>query len=170
MPTATNTLDVTLAGNGSGSVNSKPAGIACATGSTSGCTYSFSGDVILSATASTGFLFDGWSGDCTGIGTCNLTMTAPKAVTATFSIVPPVRMNGVYYQSLKAAYGIAPDNTDIMLKEGTLSETFSAETNITVTLKGGYNPDYMAANGVTILHGSVTLKQGRVIIDKMGIR
>jgi hypothetical protein len=170
IPTATNTLDVTLAGNGSGSVNSKPAGIACATGSTSGCNYSFSTDVILSAAASTGSLFDGWSGDCTGVGACNLTMTAARTVTATFSIIPPIRMNDVFYHSLGEAYGIAPDNAVIMLKEGTLSGTFSADQNITVTLKGGYNPAYTSISGDTMLRGIVTLKQGTVIFDKVGIR
>jgi hypothetical protein len=167
-PSATYTLDVTL--TGSGSVNSKPAGIACATGSTSGCNYSFSTDVILSAAASTGSLFDGWSGDCTGVGACNLTMTAARTVTATFSIIPPIRMNDVFYHSLGEAYGIAPDNAVIMLKEGTLSGTFSADQNITVTLKGGYNPAYTSISGDTMLRGIVTLKQGTVIFDKVGIR
>jgi hypothetical protein len=170
LPSATYTLEVTLAGNGSGSVNSKPAGIACATNLTSVCNYSFSGDVMLSATESTGSLFDGWSGDCTGVDACNLTMTAASIVTATFSIVPPVRMNGVSYQSLGEAYGIAPDNTIIMLKEGKLSETFSADRSITVTIKGGYNPAYTSISGDTMLRGTVTLKQGKVIFDKVGIR
>jgi hypothetical protein len=170
IPSATYSLDVTLAGNGSGSVNSKPSGIACATDFTSGCNYSFSDDVSLSATASTGSLFDGWSGDCTGDGACNLSMTAARSVTATFSVALPVRMNGVSYQSLADAYGVAPNNAIIMLKEGTLSEPFRTNKNITVTLRGGYNPDYTAANGVTILLGTVTLKQGTAIFDKVGIR
>ena len=141
-------------------------------GSSSGCSYNFAGgtDVRLSATASNGFIFDGWGGDCTGTGACSTTMTPARSVTATFSLVPPVQMNGVFYQSLASAYGIAPDNAVIMLKEGTLSGAFSADRNITVTLKGGYNPAYTTASGNTTLQGGVTLRQGRVIFDKVGIR
>ena len=40
--------------------------------------------VTLSASAGAGFVFVGWTGDCTGTGTCTVSMTASRTVTATF--------------------------------------------------------------------------------------
>ena len=76
-------LNVSLAGTGSGSVSSSPAGISCP--STCTGTY-FSGTVVtLTATPASGSTFAGWSGACTGTGSCSLSMTTSKSVTATFN-------------------------------------------------------------------------------------
>src|ERR1041385_3961404 len=79
----TQTLTVTKAGNGTGTVTSSPAGINC--GAT--CTASFTKNinVTLTATADPGFTFAGWSGACTGTGSCVVKMSANKTVTATFN-------------------------------------------------------------------------------------
>ncbi len=76
------TLDVTLAGAGSGSVGSVPAGIACPGDCTEA--YAAGTGVALTATPAAGSYFIGWSGDCTGSAGCNLTMSVDRAVTATF--------------------------------------------------------------------------------------
>jgi hypothetical protein len=79
-------LTVTKAGTGSGTVTSSPAGIDC--GAT--CNYSFVGDTVvtLSASASPGSTFAGWSGSgCSGTGTCVVTMSVARSVTATFNTV-----------------------------------------------------------------------------------
>ena len=39
---------------------------------------------MLTATPDAGSVFTGWTGDCTGTGTCTLTMSADHTVTATF--------------------------------------------------------------------------------------
>ena len=56
-------------------------------GSICSATYAQVGEEILSATPDSGYTFAGWSGDCTGTGTCNLTMDMDggKSVTATFN-------------------------------------------------------------------------------------
>ena len=79
------TLDVTLAGPGSGSVSSLPAGIACP----ADCTeeYADGTPVALAATPTAGSYFVGWSGACTGSGGCDLTLSANRAVTATFGLL-----------------------------------------------------------------------------------
>jgi uncharacterized delta-60 repeat protein len=75
------TLSVSKAGNGSGSVTSGPSGINC--GST--CSAPFAAvPVTLTATPSAGSSFVGWSGGCSGTGTCTLTMSGDHAVTARF--------------------------------------------------------------------------------------
>lgn len=79
-------LMVTVAGTGVGTVTSAPAGISCP----STCTANFNGgtSVILTATPNSGSTFAGWSGACSGVGTCSVSMTAAQSVTATFNTIP----------------------------------------------------------------------------------
>jgi Divergent InlB B-repeat domain len=76
-------LTVSKAGNGSGTVTSAPAGINC--GAT--CSFTFNqGEVVsLTVTPAAHVEFTGWSGACTGVGACEVTLGgANAAVTATF--------------------------------------------------------------------------------------
>jgi aryl-phospho-beta-D-glucosidase BglC (GH1 family) len=77
------TLTVTKAGNGGGTVTSTPSGINC--GST--CSANFNGgtSVTLTATPAGGSTFAGWSGACAGTGSCTVSMTQARSVTATFN-------------------------------------------------------------------------------------
>lgn len=45
--------------------------------------------VTLTATPGSGYTFQGWSGACSGTGSCEVTMTEEKSVTATFADVTP---------------------------------------------------------------------------------
>lgn len=76
------TLTVTKAGTGTGTVTSSPAGISCGLD----CAQDYASGAVVDLTASpgSGWAFLGWSGACTGTGTCTLTMDAAKSVTATF--------------------------------------------------------------------------------------
>jgi uncharacterized repeat protein (TIGR02543 family) len=68
---------------GTGTVTSTPAGINC--GSDCSEIYASGTKVTLTAAPPTGSTFDGWSGACTNrTGTCAVTMTAARNVTATF--------------------------------------------------------------------------------------
>lgn len=70
---------------GAGTVTSSPAGINC--GVT--CSFEFEAgkEVTLSASPEGGSTFAGWSGSgCSGSGTCKVTMSAAKEVTATFNL------------------------------------------------------------------------------------
>jgi hypothetical protein len=75
-------LQVTTAGTGSGTVTSAPAGISCPVD----CSQSYPSDTsaVLTAMPGGGSAFSGWSGDCTGSGTCTVVMSADRSVTATF--------------------------------------------------------------------------------------
>ena len=75
------TLNVSIAG--SGSVTSSPSGIDC--GATCTRSYLDYHAVTLTATAAKGSTFSGWTGACSGTGTCTLAMSEARAVTATFS-------------------------------------------------------------------------------------
>lgn len=78
-------LTVTKAGLGAGTVTSVPAGINCGTDCTE--TYTLATSVTLTAAPATGATFGGWSGGvCSGTAlTCTVSMTAARAVTATFN-------------------------------------------------------------------------------------
>jgi uncharacterized repeat protein (TIGR03803 family) len=78
-------LTVSIAGTGTGTVTSSPLGINCGTI----CSTTFAtGTVVLTANSGSGSIFTGWSGACSGTGTCDVSMTEAQSVTATFA--PPV--------------------------------------------------------------------------------
>ena len=77
------TLSVTKAGSGTGTVTSAPSGINC--GSTCSASYSSGTSVTLTAAAGSGASFAGWSGACSGTGTCTVSMTQARSATATFN-------------------------------------------------------------------------------------
>ena len=85
-------LSLTLAGTSSGMVTSSPTGINC--GSDCFQAYDIDTLVTLTATPATGSTFTGWSGACTGLDACTLTMDAAQSVTATFSL-PTLKINNV---------------------------------------------------------------------------
>jgi len=76
-------LNVVQAGGGSGMVVSTPSGISC--GATCSRSYLLGTSVTLTAAPATGSTFAGWSGACTGTGTCTVAMTAARSVTAMFT-------------------------------------------------------------------------------------
>src|SRR5262249_45262333 len=78
----TGTATVTVTNAGGGRVTSSPAGIDCGTI----CTFAFARTpVTLTATPDGNHTFGGWSGACTGTGTCSLSLTRARSVTATFN-------------------------------------------------------------------------------------
>ena len=76
-------LGVTRAGTGTGTVTSSPSGINCGTSCTAN--YASGASVTLTAAVASGSTFAGWSGSCSGTGSCVLSMTASRSVTATFN-------------------------------------------------------------------------------------
>lgn len=79
-------LTVSKAGTGSGTVTSSPAGINC--GATCLVGFANGTSVTLTATPATGSVFGGWSGACSGTGSCVVSMSTNKTVTATFNPAP----------------------------------------------------------------------------------
>lgn len=68
-----------------GTVTSSPAGIDC--GSTCSAQFPKGTTVTLTATPAAGYLFEGWSGACSGGGTCTVSMSADASVQAVFAPV-----------------------------------------------------------------------------------
>ena len=79
-------LTVTTAGNGTGVITSDTGGISCP--GTCTASYGYGTVVVLTAVPSGGSTFAGWSGACSGTGSCSVTMGTPMAVTGTFNPPP----------------------------------------------------------------------------------
>jgi hypothetical protein len=122
---------VSKEGNGSGTVSSTPAGINC--GADCGENYVSGMTVTLVAAPSQYSNFAGWSGACSGTGTCVLTVNDAKTVTAQFvkkTFPLSVTLEGDGIGSVVSS----PAGIDC----GTsCQETFDAETVVTLTA----NPD-----------------------------
>jgi len=82
----TYTLGVTVGGTGAGVVSSTPAGITCGNGNTAcSAAYDHGEVVMLTAAASATSTFTGWTGACSGAGTCMVTMDQARDVNAEFT-------------------------------------------------------------------------------------
>jgi phospholipase C len=75
-------LSVSETGSGTGTITSDPSAISCQS-----CTASFPMGTTVTLTASPDptFVFDGWSGACTGTGSCTLILNSAASVVARFS-------------------------------------------------------------------------------------
>jgi hypothetical protein len=81
------TLTVSKSGTGTGTVTSSPSGIYC--GSDCSGSYNQGASVTLTATPASGSIFGGWSGgECSGTGSCSITMNSNQTITATFNQQP----------------------------------------------------------------------------------
>jgi hypothetical protein len=74
------TLSVSI--SGSGSVTSSPSGINCPTDCSQ--QYSQGTNVSLTPIPLQGWVFSGWSGACSGLGSCVVSMTSNKSASASF--------------------------------------------------------------------------------------
>ena len=84
--TPVNTLTLTIAGTGAGSVASTPSGISCSISCS--VVFTVGQSVTMTATPNSSSTFAGWSGACEGSSTCTVSMSAARAVTATFTAKP----------------------------------------------------------------------------------
>lgn len=86
------TLSAAKTGGGTGTVQSTsaPGGIFC--GSDCGEAYNAGTAVSLTANPDPGSSFVGWSGDCSGVGDCEVTLSAARNAIAEFQLSPRVRV------------------------------------------------------------------------------
>lgn len=90
LPPTTYTLTITLAGTGSGTVTSTPAGISC--NPTCSASFAAGTSVKLTTAAGKGDYFSGWSGACKGTSACTVVMNSNLSATATFNINQTVKV------------------------------------------------------------------------------
>jgi List-Bact-rpt repeat protein len=141
-------LLVTLAGNGSGTVTSNPAGISCAVtelgdgGVTCGELFPFGTQVTLTATPINGSTFSGWSGACAGSGPCTVTVDQARSVTATLS-APGRTVSVTGAGSGSGSVTSEPSGIDCTITAGTASGAcsasfgYGAQVTLTATASNG---------------------------------
>ncbi len=124
---------------GNGSIASTPSGISCG----SDCEESYAEDtqVTLVASAETGFEFNGWSGACSGTGSCSVTMNSNKSVTAEFVEEQPSTFDLNVTVIGDGRVTSSPNGIDCA---GDCNETFDEGTSVTLTATPdpGYELDY----------------------------
>ncbi|GIW34849.1 hypothetical protein [Meiothermus sp.] len=166
-PASTFNLTVNKSGSGSGTVTSNPTGINC--GATCSASFNAGASVTLSAAAASGATFAGWSGACTGTGTCTVTMNAAQTVTATFNTAQSfgtlnLQVSGLPSGNSATLTITGPDgfNQQRTILTGTgqsLSDVVTGVYTVTapsVVVSGTtYNPN-PASQNVTVTTGSAT--------------
>jgi hypothetical protein len=78
-----------------------------------------------------------------------------------------------YGSTIGNAYNNAQDGSIIQLQAVTFEEDellMDSGDNIRVTLRGGYECDFLSNPGFSILHGKMTISKGKVTIDSLIIR
>lgn len=134
-------VTVTKAGTGSGTVAHAPAGNSCGVNCYSG--FASGSTVTLAATPAAGSTFTGWSGACSGTGSCTLSANGNMAVTATFTSHPTCANGAVDYPTCTPPLSsVSPTVTQLGMagscSGGTLTTSFqiTAASNVSWTVAG----------------------------------
>jgi hypothetical protein len=164
-------LTVSLAGAGSGTVASTPAGIACGGGG-SACSASFdSGTVVtLAATPDAGSAFAGWSGACSGTGGCQVTMSRARSVTAAFT---PSQASEFPLQIVQSGAGSGTISMSVNGVEctGGCPTSFGSGTVVTLTAAPSIGSEFAGWTGPCSGTGpcQVTMSQPRTVTATFNI-
>ena len=121
------THQLTVVTSGSGTVTSTDHSINCP--GTCANTYPANTQVTLNATPATGWSFTGWSGACSGTGSCTVTMSQNQSVTATFTQLP----NNFSLTVVIVGGGAVASGDGLISCPGTCSNTYPANTQVTLT-------------------------------------
>jgi hypothetical protein len=151
--TATFALTVTDAGTGSGTVTSSPIGINCTTGGGTGCSANFNSgqQVTLTASAGTGSSFSGWTGACTGTGSCVVTMNAAEAVTATFNTATTFALTVTDAGTGSGSVASVPSGINC---PSTCSANYASGTQVTLTATPASGSTFAGWSGACTGSGS----------------
>jgi hypothetical protein len=130
-PSTGSILTVTKSGTGSGTVTSSPTGINCWT--TCSATYENGTSVTLTEIPSSGTLFAGWTGACTGMSsTCKIEISGGESASASFTISTSV----VHQESSATFAGTWSNSQCSCFSGGAARYTTSAGSSATFKFTG----------------------------------
>ena len=151
---------LTVSLSGSGSVTSTDGVINCP--GTCGNSYPSNTPVTLNATPAPGWSFAGWSGACSGTGSCNVTMTQDLAVTATFT-----QSQGFFSLTVFTDGSGTVISTDGFINcPGTCVHTYATNTPVTLNATATQGSTFAGWSGACSGTGScnVTITQNLSVI------
>ena len=123
---------------GNGTITSTPSGISCDTE----CTQNFNSEtqVILQAIPANGYIFDGWSGACSGTGNCIITINQNKIVNASFSVAPANTYQLIVSSNTNTSGTISSNPAGINCGSD-CTEIYNSNTSVTLTAtpQSGYS-------------------------------
>jgi subtilisin family serine protease len=140
--TANYLLTVSKSGSGSGTVTTT--GINC--GSDCKQAYSSGSSVTLTASASSGSVFSGWSGGgCSGTGSCTVTMSADTTVTAAFNLSSDTfTLSATVTGSASGTVTSSPAGINC---GSDCSEVYAVNTDVTLTATAGSGGSFKGWSG-----------------------
>ena len=150
-------VTVAKTGSGSGVITSTPAAINC--GATCTATMQTGSTLTLRATADPDSRFEGWSGACSGTGTCTVTVSADTRVTALFTYVPTTYSLAV--TKTGAGRGVvksAPQGIDCGSR---CASTFSLGTSVTLIATPESTSTFMGWSGACSGTGACVVSMTR---------
>jgi len=165
-------VTASVTGSAAGTITSIPAGISCRTASCTGL-FDQGTAVKLIPTADLGSSLSGWTGACTGTGTCSFTMTADRSAAAAFVVGQQYIRNGTsYYAQLQSAFDMAASGQTIQAQAQLFTSPpclFNSPAR-QVKLVGGYDATFQTNPGFSILEGRLNVQEGTLRVEHLKVR
>jgi len=83
--------------------------------------------------------------------------------------VPIVQINLSLYTNIANAYAATSSGSVLQVKGTEFREDLLFNRPVDVTLRGGYDGSYLQNTSTTIIHGSVVVSEGSVVVDNIAI-
>jgi len=155
----TNSLTVTVSGNGS--VTDSTGLINCPAGN---CSALFQNSAVLTPAAPIGYVFSGWSGGCSGLGACTVSLAAGSVSvlanfmtgapqTITFNTIPPQLVGTPLTLGATASSGLTvtySSTTPAVCTVSGSTASFLAAASCSITASQPGSSVYAAASPVTL--------------------
>jgi uncharacterized protein (TIGR02145 family) len=133
-------------------------------------TYTYGQEVIVYSLPEVDYEFTGWSGDCSGLGDCNLTMTEDKSVSANFEMSSePQYLHVVSYTSSSGG-SVLPSLRVVSSGETSSSPNVSTNpsyefVNFSITVGSGNGELNVETGEVTDVQGDMTIQANFTSFD-----
>ncbi len=169
------TLTITITGSGSGSVSSAPAGTPLYGCSTGNCPTAHPTGTPVTLTATPADWRSGgiFSGDCSGVDSCQTTMIDHRSVLATFDLINRVRLTAgtsLDHPAIQSAYESAAEGSEIRSLHFPFPEVLLFDRPENVLLRGGWDSGYTTNTaGFSTIQGSLVIRNGSVRVENVKI-